>query len=202
MSKELYNICKNIIEYAVGHGERAVIGIDGMAASGKTTLANALGNELGITVFHTDDYFLPTNRKSKERLAEVGGNIDYERFYEEIVLPLRNGAPICFRRFNCHTQTLESELRLEAQKICIIEGAYALHRCFGDIYSHRFALLVDKTEQKRRIMARNGGEMLERFEKEWIPLENIYLKELQNVKTYYSNNDSLRPDAYGVRAGR
>ncbi len=199
MSKELYNTCKNIIEYAAAHKLRAVIGIDGMAASGKTTVANALGSELGITVFHTDDYFLPANRKSKERLAEAGGNIDYERMYEEIVLPLKNGGPISCRAFNCRTQSLEEAICLEPQRICIIEGAYALHPFFGDIYTHRFALFVDEDEQKRRIFRRNGGEMLERFEKEWIPLENKYLKEIQNVQTYYSNNDTLLSDACGLR---
>ena len=40
---------------ALDHG---VIALDGMCASGKSTLAAYAAQELGVTVFHMDDYFL------------------------------------------------------------------------------------------------------------------------------------------------
>ena len=79
-------------------GEVIVIAIDGRCASGKTTLAKALQTEglpekvatektflkkQNVGVIHMDDFFLPRELRTKERLSEAGGNVDYERFAEE-----------------------------------------------------------------------------------------------------------------------
>ena len=44
-------------------GGRAVIAIDGMAASGKSTLAARLAEELDGCVIHMDDFFLFPRRQ-------------------------------------------------------------------------------------------------------------------------------------------
>ena len=60
------------------------VAIDGPCASGKSTLGALLRGVYGANLFHMDDYFLPFARKTPERLAEPGGNVDYERFFAEV----------------------------------------------------------------------------------------------------------------------
>ena len=60
-----------------------VIAIDGRAASGKSTLAEQLSTLLEADVIHMDDFFLQPYQRTPERLAEIGGNVDYERFAKE-----------------------------------------------------------------------------------------------------------------------
>ena len=79
-----------------------VIAIDGRAASGKTTLAAALAAETGGAVVHMDDFFLPAELRTPQRLAAPGGNVHAERFAEEVLPFLRQGRPFCYRRFDCH----------------------------------------------------------------------------------------------------
>ena len=64
-------------------GGRAVIAIDGMAASGKSNLAARLAEELDGCVIHMDDFFLPPELRTQERLSSPGGNVHYERFEAE-----------------------------------------------------------------------------------------------------------------------
>ena len=45
-----------------------VIAVDGMAASGKTTLAGLLAQRLDAAVVHMDDFFLPQGFRTPERL--------------------------------------------------------------------------------------------------------------------------------------
>ena len=37
-----------------------------------------------------DDFFLRPEQRTEERLKEVGGNVDRERFLEEVARPLTN----------------------------------------------------------------------------------------------------------------
>jgi hypothetical protein len=41
-------------------------------------------------LFHTDDFFLQPHQRTRERLESVGGNIDYERFYDWCVMMAKN----------------------------------------------------------------------------------------------------------------
>ena len=55
-----------------------LVAIDGPCASGKTTLGKRLERQLSASLIHADDFFLPKEKRTAERKAEVGGNIDYE----------------------------------------------------------------------------------------------------------------------------
>ena len=69
-----------------------VIAVDGRAAAGKTTFAEELAVTLGGAVVHMDDFFLPGELRTPERLAAPGGNVHAERFAEEVLPFLRRGA--------------------------------------------------------------------------------------------------------------
>ena len=71
--------------------DMVIVAIDGKCTSGKTTLASKLAQIYDCNVFHMDDFFLRPEQRTPERFAEVGGNVDYERFQEEVLLPLKTG---------------------------------------------------------------------------------------------------------------
>ena len=78
-----------------------VIAIDGMSGSGKSTLGELLHmNFPQSNLFHMDDYFLQPHQRTKDRLAEIGGNVDYERFHDEILLHLADKNGLTYRPYN------------------------------------------------------------------------------------------------------
>jgi len=154
-----------------------VIAIDGMSAAGKTTLGELLHEEFPESnLFHMDDYFLQPHQRTEERLAEVGGNVDYERFKEEIILHLKDHEDFHHRVYDCQTQKLGSEVHTAWKPLVIIEGSYSHHPYFGEPYDLRIFCEIPEEEQRNRILKRNGPEMFEHFVNEWIPKENDYFK--------------------------
>jgi hypothetical protein len=104
----------------------------------------------------------------------VGGNLDRERFQEEIVQPLLAGNPVCYRRFDCTTQTLGEPITVPHAALTVVEGAYSLHPAFGQYYHLSVLLDVDPALQQERIRMRNAPWLAKRFFEEWIPMENEY----------------------------
>ncbi|MBN2604787.1 MAG: (d)CMP kinase [Bacilli bacterium] len=164
-----------IIDELVHSKERVIIAIDGPCASGKSTLGKILEERYSALLFHTDDYFLHPSRKTKERLNESGGNVDYERLYSEIFSHI-NQELIPSNHFNCSTNLLEYRLPVPNKKVVIVEGTYSMHQTLFKHYTYRIFLEIDSKSQIERIRKRNGEKMLDKFIKEWIPLENFYFK--------------------------
>ncbi len=153
------------------------LALEGGSASGKTTLASLLQSRYGATVFHMDDFFLRPHQRTPERFAEVGGNVDRERFLKEILIPLSQNRPIRYQRFDCKTQQLEPPVQIVPKRLTVIEGAYSLHPDLSGFYDLSVFLDIDPEAQRARILKRNTPPMAERFFTEWIPLENRYFKE-------------------------
>lgn len=152
---------------------RVVLAIDGSCASGKTTLAAALAADWDCNVFHMDDFFLRPEQRTQERLAQVGGNVDYERFREEVLAPLKAGQGFSYRPYHCKTGTLGEAVVVEPKPINIVEGTYSQHPYFGDAYDLRLVLTVSETVRTQRILAR-PAHLHRRFFEEWIPEEQAY----------------------------
>lgn len=158
-----------------------IVAIEGGSASGKTTLSALLEQVFPCTVFHMDDFFLRPEQRTAQRLSQVGGNVDHERFLEEVLLPLRRGEEVRYRRFDCATMTLTEEERIQPHPLVIVEGAYSMHPQLASHYDFSVFLDIDPQQQRERILHRNSPTMAQRFFEEWIPLETAYFT-ATNVK--------------------
>ena len=176
MTRVVQRLTSQLQELALQNG-RAVLVIDGDCAAGKTTLAAQIAAQLPCTVFHMDDFFLPPTLRTRERLAEAGGNIDYDRFFTQVLKPLAAGKPFTYGAYSCADGTTRYQA-VTPLPITVIEGSYALHPCFLATYqalgAMKVFLHIHTEEQLRRILARNGAQMLRRFREEWIPMEKQY----------------------------
>lgn len=150
--------------------------IDGRCAAGKTTLAAKIQAETGCTLLHMDDFFLRPEQRTKERLLLPGGNVDWERFRGEVLLPLSRGEPFCYRPYNCHMQKLMEPVPVTPGPLIVVEGSYSCHPELWNFYGLHVFLTVSREEQLSRIKARNGEEALSVFRDRWIPLEERYFQ--------------------------
>ena len=153
---------------------RVIVALDGRCASGKTTLARRLRERWGWSVLHMDHFFLRPEQRGPERYAQPGGNIDHERFLEEVLLPLRGGERVLYRPFDCHSQALLSPVPFDPSPVVMVEGSYACHPMLWKHYDLHAFLTVDRERQMERILAREGAEYAQVFQERWIPLEEQY----------------------------
>lgn len=164
------------IERVYTERERVFVAIDGPCTSGKTTLATVLQRRFGGNVLHMDDFFLRPEQRTPERFAEPGGNVDRERFEDEVLAPLAAGKIAQYRPWDCHTGDFAASHNVEPARLTIVEGSYSMHPALREYYDLMICLMIDSNEQLRRLEARNP-RMLQRFIDEWIPLENRYFEQ-------------------------
>lgn len=165
-----------------------VVTIDGCAASGKTTLSNMLKEKYQCEVVRMDDFFLPLEKRTTERLNTPGGNIDYERFKESVIDKL--GSSFSYGVFNCSIMKIDKEVFINSSKLIIIEGSYSMHPYFGKYYDLSIFIDIDNSIQLERIKNRDGEKLLEMFVDKWIKYEKMYfsyysIKEIADIKLNY-----------------
>lgn len=171
--EEIISRLKTQIDALISTGKQVVIAIDGNCTAGKTTLASVLEKEYDCNLFHMDDFFLRPEQRTAERYAQPGGNVDYERFREEVLLPLKSGEAFSYRPFSCRTFTLSESVQVMPKQLNIVEGTYCLHPYFGDVYDLKLFLSVDPELQRQRIYQR-PQHLQARFFTVWIPMEKLY----------------------------
>ena len=98
------------------------VAIDGPCASGKSTLAQWLGRQLGCPVLRMDDFFLTPDLRTPQRLAKPGENVDHERFFAQVLHPLCQGRPARFRPWDCHAGDFAPEQTVAPCPLFITEG--------------------------------------------------------------------------------
>ncbi|MBR3358703.1 MAG: hypothetical protein IKG46_12870 [Solobacterium sp.] len=152
------------------------IAVDGRCASGKSTFAARLAEMTGADVLHMDDFFLRPEQRSEERYRTPGGNVDHERFLEQVLVPLSEGREYTYQPFDCRIMELGTAEVRRPSRITITEGSYSLHPLLKDYYDIKVFLTVQQETQIERIRKRNPDKV-QRFIREWIPYEELYFRE-------------------------
>ena len=171
---------KQYIPYIQLLDKEGILAIEGNSASGKSTLASLLSKAKNLPIISMDEFFLQPHQRTKERFAEIGGNVDYERFNQEVINKL-NEQTITYQVFDCSCMQLTSTKTIDISKGLIVEGCYSHHPYFKEYMDYKVFLSIDRETQVSRIRKRNGEVMLQRFVNEWIPKEDVYF-ETYNIK--------------------
>ena len=154
-----------------------VIAIDGPSAGGKTTIAEDIKKNFDCNVFHMDDFFLTPDRKTPERLATPGGNVDWEGVEESILKKLPLKADFSYDIYSCKTGISTSSEKIGYKKLNILEGCYSMHPELAKYIDKAIFVDVSREKQLERILKRSNEFMLNRFKTQWIPLEDLHFKE-------------------------
>ena len=154
------------------------LAIDGPCASGKSTLAKTLADIYRCPVVHMDDFFLQPHQRTPERLAQPGGNVDYERFDAQVLSPLYRNEAARYRPWRCRTGDLGPEITLCPAPLMVFEGSYSLRPDLRERYHLRIWTEAPWETRLERIAQRGPG-CTARFQQVWIPLEDRYFAACQ-----------------------
>ena len=153
----------------------AVIAIDGRCASGKTTLAKQLQQELCCNVIHMDDFYLPLDKRDADWQHIPAKNIDFQSLLD-VFDNIEAQSEYQFSPYSCQKGSYGEVLTFSPKPITIIEGSYSCHPDFYDHYDVRIFMDITSDEQKKRLLIRNKEEGYAKFQQLWIPLEEAYFK--------------------------
>lgn len=170
------------VERLISEKPNAIIAIDGPCASGKSTLARLIAEKSDVQVIHMDDFFLPPEMRTAERLSQAGGNVHYERFNNEVVKGIKSGEEFVYGIFSCSNGATAQSAPVSPLKPIVVEGSYALHPEFNLNYDLKIFVEADYETRLERILRRNGADALEVFKSRWIPLEDRYFNEF-NIRS-------------------
>lgn len=155
-------------------GDAKAVALDGRCASGKSSMARDLAVIAGAGVVHMDDFFLPPELRTAERLAAPGGNAHFERFREEVLSRLNSHEAFSYRIFDCGTMDYAGLREVAASPYRVVEGAYCCHPALGEYMALRAFSDVDPAAQLARIGERDGANAARTFAQRWIPMEEAY----------------------------
>lgn len=110
-------------------GSRAVVGVTGPVAAGKSTLARALvaevGGQLGGILLSTDHY-LPDYEGTPEHLRDLPESSDLVRLAQDLE-ELRAGRATRIPQWSFESHARVGELLVEPAELIVVEGLHALH---------------------------------------------------------------------------
>ena len=163
-------------EKIIEEKKRVIVAIDGKSGTGKSHLARLIEACAGVSTIHMDDFFLPQEKRTEERYATAGGNVDSERFLIDVAEPLKSRMPFSYRPFDCSVMAMSDRIVEIDKPFILVEGVYSLHPLFRDIYDLGYVLSAPYEARIDRIKARSGEKKLEMFTSFWMPLEDRYFE--------------------------
>lgn len=157
--------------------ERVVlVGIDGRGGAGKSTFARALAARLSVaSVVEFDDFYRPTATRLPPGDSDIGGNFEWRRLRDQVLLPLSRGEEARYRRYDWGSDSMAEWHGVPARGAVVVEGNYSTREELRDLYD--FRVWVDAPHDLRlaRGLARDGEGARSRWLDEWMPEEERYL---------------------------
>ena len=129
-----------------------VFAIDGVAGSGKTTLASQLQLDLpGSQVVHMDDLYSGWKDPLSQDLIK--------RVCDEILNPFLKGHEVIYRKFNWHQGVFDETIRIAPTQTLLLEGVGAGQSAFRKTLSRIIWVEIDPESGFKRVIARDGEKV-------------------------------------------
>ena len=200
---------------ALPHSHPIRVAIDGVDASGKTTLADELApavTALGKSVIRAsiDGFHNPAAiRKRRGPLSPEGyyhDSFNTDALVKSLLQPLGPGGSLVFRRaiFDFRTdQPVDAPLeQAQSNAILLFDGVFLLrpglreHFDFSIFLRADFSTTVERAERRDLSLFGTVEEIRRRYQERYVPGQRLYLSEVQPehwASVVIDNNDPLRP---------
>ena len=160
----------------VKRGEPAIVAVDGRCGSGKSGFGDLAEKLFFCNVIHMDDFYLPPDQRSGEWESIPGGNMDFARFLQEVLVPAGAGQAVHYRPFDCQRGTLSRERVLPARSLTVVEGSSSQQPLLTARYDLKLFFTCSAQEQRRRLERREGAHFAA-YQARWMPMEEQYFRQ-------------------------
>lgn len=151
----------------VGSHRTRWIGIDGLGAAGKSTLATAVAAALpGAVVVSVDDFARPGT-----------DTWDHELFRHRVLEPIVAGRPGRYQRWDLLTELPGDWVEVPAGLPIVVEGVSCTDQAVVVPWDLRLWVEAGEAVRRDRISRRDPPALLRRWEQDWWPQEQIYLQQ-------------------------
>jgi uridine kinase len=178
-----------------------LVGIDGRGGSGKSTLARALARLVpAAVVIEFDDFYRPSATRLPPGDSDIGGNFEWRRLRDQVLLPLSEGVDASYQRYDWPTDAMAEWHAVSASGVVVIEGNYSTRSELRDLYGFRLWVQAPHEQRLARGLARaHAVDTRERWLNEWMPEEERYLEaeepwRFADVVIDGSTRDGVSPD--------
>jgi len=197
------------------------VGIDGIDAAGKTTLANEIACYLvenGYLVIRAsiDGFHNPHNIRHKRGNYSPEGyyydSFNYELLKSCLLLPLEpEGNRVCHLKafdFKSDTEISTDETKVTNAHILIFEGVFLFRHEIEPYWDLKilvdinFQVCIKRALERDLYLFGDEKEILKRYQQRYIPGQNIYIKSekpYSKADIVINNNDFIRPSITFLR---
>jgi len=161
-----------------------LVGVDGHGGAGKTVWSEALAEALRrlgqvFAIVHFDDFFLPSAERPRGTVdaRPIGGDFDWRRLRDEVLLPLRDGRAARYARYDWTLDALAETHEVASYGVVIVEGVYCTRRELADLYDVRVWVECPRDVRLARGIERDGEPAREVWELDWMRAEERYVHE-------------------------
>ncbi len=146
-------------------GPVRLVAVDGPGGSGKSTLAAQLSVAAGgAPIVHTDDF------------ASADNPIDWwPRLLDQVIVPLTEGRPALYQRYDWPTESLAEWHTLEPAPIVIIEGVSSGRSEWSRYLSYIIWIETPRELRLERAVERDGEDALDGWEG-WMEAEDEHYR--------------------------
>jgi len=174
---------QSLLQEIIGieNDKTTLIAIDGVAGSGKTTLALKLATDLTDSyVVHMDDLYDGWNNPLSQKLTA--------RVISQLLNPISKQMSVSYQVFNWKLNRFTDFKSVPQSKYLILEGVGAAQREFRPYMNKIIWIECDPNLGYNRVIARDGEQVKQEMLKFLIDQNNHFLTELSKNAADYTLN--------------
>jgi uridine kinase len=150
---------------AAGGKRPVLIGVDGRAGSGKTTLADDIAKSVpDALVVHVDDFAGP-----------LVPEWDWPRFREQVLEPLLAGRAARYQRWEWNRDEPAEWHDVPAGSVLVVEGVSSTRAELAAPWGLQIWVEAPREVRLARAVERDGADMLPHWLDVWMPSEEAYV---------------------------
>lgn len=135
-----------------------IVGVDGLAGAGKSTLASQLVSCLpGSKCVNIDDFYRPIHLDQLTKLAAddlIENFFDWKRLEDCLLIPASNGLRAVYYKHDWESDELSDRIEVPPTDVLIVEGVFALLPPLRAFYQLKIYVDTPKPQRISRITSR------------------------------------------------